>query len=547
MLPTVADILALDPVRRGAPRVLTGADRLDVPVRWVHVIELAEAGHLLRGGELVLSTGIALPPDPDGLARYVAGLAAAGVSALAVELGSRYVRALPRALVAAATRAGLPLIAFERETQFIAITEAVHAQILDAQHAELVASQRLHQVFTDLALAGASQDEIVGRAADLAGCPVILADLAHRVLACAPAGQDPASLLAGFATRSRAVRVPGRIGYDATAGWLVARVGSADGDWARLVFALPGPPDASAPVLAERTAATLMLARLTRGAPAAQNPLAAAHRSVLAALARSGSSADPADLEARVIALGVPLSGRQLVPVVILREADASTEDIAAALDAACHDLRIPAIAGALDERAAAAVLSFAPGADQDATLARLVLRLRRAGALEPAQFLGVEAAVGSVGELRSAFGQATNAAGAAVVSSPAPQAGRPPFVRLAELGLAGLTYQLRDDPRVLGFAEHEIGPLLLYDAAHGAGLADVLAAYLDSGGHKAATAVRCGIARPTLYERLHQIEDVLGVRLDDAARRTSLHAALFIHRALLSDQRCATPPRRAG
>src|SRR6266700_5572783 len=92
MLPTVADVLALDPVRRGAPRVLAGADRLDVPVRWVHVIELAEAGHLLRGSELVLSTGIALPPDADGLARYAAGLAAAGVSALAVELGSRYVR-----------------------------------------------------------------------------------------------------------------------------------------------------------------------------------------------------------------------------------------------------------------------------------------------------------------------------------------------------------------------------------------------------------------------------------------------------------------------
>ena len=545
MLPTVADILALDPVRRGAPRVLTGADRLDLPVRWVHVIELAEAGHLLRGGELVLSTGIALPPDPDGLARYVAGLAAAGVSALAVELGSRYVRALPRALVAAATTAGLPLIALERETQFIAITEAVHAQIVDAQHAELVASQRLHQVFTDLALAGASQDEIVGRAAALAGCPVILADLAHRVLACAPASQDPAVLLAGFATRSRAVRVPGRIGYDATAGWLVAGVGSADGDWARLVFALPGPPDASATVLAERTAATLMLARLTRGAPA-DNPLAVAHRSVLAALTRSASAADSADLEARVIALGVPLSGRQLVPVVIVPDAETGAEAIAAALDAACYDLRIPAIVAALHAHAAAALLALAPGADQDATLTRLALRLRRTGMLGPAQYLGVEAAVGSVAELRSAFGRAANAASAAAVSSPAPHAGRPPFLRLADLGLAGLAYQLRDDPRVLAFAEHELGPLLLHDAVHGAGLADVLAAYLDSGSNKAAAAARCGIARPTLYQRLHQIEQVLGVRLNDGVRRTTLHAALLIHRALLSDRQDAMPPRQA-
>jgi purine catabolism regulator len=90
MLPTVAEILALDPLRRGAPQVVVAADRLDTPVRWVHVIELAEAAHLLRGGELVLSTGIALPDDPAGLARYVADLASVGVSALAVELGSRY-------------------------------------------------------------------------------------------------------------------------------------------------------------------------------------------------------------------------------------------------------------------------------------------------------------------------------------------------------------------------------------------------------------------------------------------------------------------------
>ena len=75
MLPTVAEVLALDPLRRGAPRVVAAADGLGAPVRWVHVIELAEAAHLLRGGELVLSTGIALPDDPSGLTRYVAGFA----------------------------------------------------------------------------------------------------------------------------------------------------------------------------------------------------------------------------------------------------------------------------------------------------------------------------------------------------------------------------------------------------------------------------------------------------------------------------------------
>ncbi len=541
MLPTVAEVLALDPVRRGAPRVLTGADRLKAPVRWVHVIELAETGHLLRGGELVLSTGIALPPDPDGLARYVAGLATAGVSALAVELGSRYVRALPRALVMAATAAGLPLIALERETQFIAITEAVHARILDAQFAELRAAQQANQVFTGLALAGAGQDEIVARAAGLSGCPVILADLAHRVLACAPAGQDVATVLAGFAGRSRAVTVPGRIGYDATAGWLVARVGSPAGDWGRLVFALPGPPDAGAPVLAERAAATLTLASLARGGHRAEGPRRAAHQSVLAALAGHGY-ADPADLEARVIALGLPLAGRRLVPVVLLAGDRADPGQAADALAAACDDLRIPAITGALDDASAAALLALTPAHEQDATLARLAGRLRQAGTLGTTQSIGVGSAAASVGELRAALGDAANSASAAARCPAAAGAGQRPFVRLADLGLAGLAYQLRDDPRVLAFAEHELGPLLLHDGLHGTDLAGVLAAYLETGCSKAETANRRGISRPTLYERLHQIQDVLGTNLDDADRLTSLHAALLIRR-VTGDGRAS--PRR--
>jgi PucR family transcriptional regulator, purine catabolism regulatory protein len=527
MLPTVADVLALDPVRRGAPRVVTGADRLDAPVRWVHVIELAEAGHLLRGNELVLSTGIALPPDADGLGKYVAGLASAGVSALAVELGSRYVRALPRALVAAATVHELPLIVFERETQFIAITEAVHAQILDAQFAELRAAQRLHQVFTDLAMAGASQDEIVARAAELAGGPVILADLAHRVLACAPAGRDVATLLAGFAARSRAVTVPGRIGYDEASGWLLARVGSPDGDWGRLVFVLARPPDAGAPVLAERTATTLTLASLVRDRRGEESGERAARRSLLAALA-GRRYANPADLEARANALGLPLTGRRLVPVVIrLPDGETGPGPVADALAAACQDQGVPALAGNLDDREAAALLVLGSSADPDEVLTRLAARLRASGMLGPAHSIGVASAVTGVAELRTAFGEAACAAGAAAYVS-AVTVDRP-FARLADLGLAGLIYQLRNDPRMLAFAERELGALLAHDDRHGTELVAVLATYLEAGGNKAKTAKRCGLARPTLYERLRQIEEVLGASVDEAASRLALHTALLI------------------
>ena len=200
--------------------MITGADLLDAPVRWVHVIELAEAAHLLRGGELVLSTGIALPPDAAGPGQ-VRGRACRGRSQRAGRRARLPVRPqLPRALVAGRRDHKLPLIVLERETQFIAITEAVHAQILDAQVAELRAAQRLHQVFTDLAVAGAAADEIVSQAATR---PAARSSWPTWRTGYWPALRSARSggPARRFRGRSRAVRLPARTGYDPTAGWLV--------------------------------------------------------------------------------------------------------------------------------------------------------------------------------------------------------------------------------------------------------------------------------------------------------------------------------------
>jgi Purine catabolism regulatory protein-like family len=251
VLPTVGDLLGLDVIRRGSPQVVAGSGGLGARVRWVHVLELADAAHLLQGGELVLTTGVALPAEPALLARYASDLAVAGVSALAVELGRRYVGSLPSALVRAATDSGLTLIAFEREVPFVEITEAVHARIIDAQLEELRVSERLHEVFTELSVAGASTDEIVRQAAILAGRPVILADLSHRRL---PRGRrqqgrggqelapSQADLLrAAAADRANPRHRPefGRIPYVAARG--DAGIGSSPGDFGPEELTVPDP------------------------------------------------------------------------------------------------------------------------------------------------------------------------------------------------------------------------------------------------------------------------------------------------------------------
>ena len=381
MRPTLAVVLDLDVVRRARPEVLAGGDRLEAPVRWVHAMELADVARLLHGGELVLSTGIALPDDPALLAAYVADLAAAGVSGLAVELGRRYDR-LPDPLVEAARAHAVPLIAFHREVPFVEITETVHAMIIDAQLAELRASERMHETFTELSVAGAPPEEIVRQAALLAGRPVILEDLSHRVLACSAAGADPGRLLDGFEQRARAVSGPRRTFYDEPTGWLVTTVGARGEDWGRVILGCDAPPTGPDTVLIERAASTLALGRLlTRQQESLERQ---AHRTLISAIVDS-AHADPGEAAARARALGVPVTRRQLIAAIArLRDAGpgisahARMAEVTEALADACREARIPALVGSLDDVRAGVLLSLPLRADADEVLTALSARLRQ-------------------------------------------------------------------------------------------------------------------------------------------------------------------------
>src|SRR6516164_5499307 len=554
MLPSLSEVLAMDVCRRGRPAVVAGADRLDVPVRWVHAIELTDVARLLRGGELVLSTGIALPDDERLLAAYITELAEIGVAGLAVELGRRYAGSLPAALVAAAQQAALPLIAFEREVAFIEITEAVHARIIDAQLDELRVSERLHEMFTELSVAGASPEEIVRQAATLAGRPVILADLSHRVLAFSPGGADPGRLLSGFAARSRSVRLSGRTAYDEASGWLVTPVGARGEDWGRVILVCSVPPSPTDTVLIERAATTLALGRLlTRHRESLERQ---AHRTLISGII-SQAHADPAEAAVRSRALGVPVDGRQLIAMVLrFRDrmasgpgdprgmdpggprgmgpggprgmgpggllgmpAHARVLDLADAAAAACRAERIPSLVGTLDDDRAGAMLSLGPRVEPDEVLTRRPTGIRARA--PDALVIGVGATAGSIRDVRRSFLEASQVAD---VAASHPDGHDPLFYRLPDLRLRGLLHLLRDDPRLQTFVERELGALMAADP----GLIDVLVAYLAAGGNKALAAKASHLARPTFYERLRRIERILGTDLSSAESRTSLHVALL-------------------
>jgi purine catabolism regulator len=378
VFPSVSDVLTMPLIRRGRPRLAAGSAGLDRKVRWVHVAEVADIGPLLRGGELVLTTGIALGDDPAELTTYIDGLADAGASGVVFELVRRWTDALPAALLAAAERRSLPVITLAQETRFVAVTEAVVAMIVDAQLAELRAAEQVHETFTALTVSGAEPSEVLREVARMTGTPVVLETLGHDVLAYDAAGGEVAELLANWAERSRAVNVAERTAYHPGAGWLVTIVGARGNDWGRLVLVSADSPPHRLVVVAERAASALAVNRLV--ARDRESLERHTHRTLLTELLATG--APPVDLATRAGALGVPLEGRQLVGMAIRPETTPSAtqealRDLAEATASAARRTKIPALVGGVDDVSVRALVSLPPQSNVDASLRRLASQIR--------------------------------------------------------------------------------------------------------------------------------------------------------------------------
>ncbi|NUR72077.1 MAG: PucR family transcriptional regulator [Hamadaea sp.] len=534
--PTVREVVALDAMQVGSPRVVAGAEQLDRAVRWVHSSEVPDIASLLRGGELVLTTGIGLPADDDGIRAFIRELAEVGVSGLVVELGRRYPSTVPRVMAVAAEKLGLPLVELRRPTPFVQITEAVHARIVDAQLTELRATEEIHQRFTELSVEGAEPAEVVHQAAQLSGCPVVLENLGRKVLAFDAAGGRAEPLLDGWEQHSRQVRVTGRTGYDGDAGWLVTTVGARGQDWGRLLLRWPadGPPPTRLTILLERAASTLALGRLIRrDEEGLERQL---HGTLLAALLDHSLPVDEVALRAR--ALGVPLDRRRLVGVVVrpltaeteVTAAQARLRDLADATTQAVREAKLAGLTSALDGYVVGALLAVKSGTDEDVALTRFAAALRKG---REEVLIAAGSGVDSLREARRSLVEARQVADAARHDTPSSV----PVLRLPNVGLAGLLHLLRDEPRLQTFVERQLGALLAYDAKHPRDpLLPTLRVYLESGRNKSIAAAAAHLSRPAFYERLARIGRVLGVDLDSVPACLSLHVALLAWEAIRSE-----------
>lgn len=495
-LPTIQQILDLEDVRRGEPAVLAGARNLGRAVCWVHVADRP------RSGELHLVVDGALPPDG---ARWLEGAAATGVAGVVVGCAT----VLPDAVVHAAQRLGLPLVRLRREIQVSQVTEAVLALVAEGRLAESRRCEEIHRRFTELARAGADALTVVSHAAAMAQCPVVLENTAHQVIAFAPADADP-ELIDDWESLSRRIVVTGQTGHDST-GWLVSRVGAGAVEWGRLLVRCPEPAAAQV-VIAERAADVIALDLLAHKDEDARSR---AHHALLTAL--STGDLLSAEFAARARALGVPLDQSVLVAVVIRTR---SPRDLA---DRICDLLQDRVcLHAALDGSSLGILLALRPGDDVHGHLARLAEAVRRRDPV----IVAASEPVTSVRDARKALAEAQQVAAAAA------SGGRwdTPYVKLRDLGLHGLMYVLRDDPRVQAHVERELGPLLQPEHT---GLIATLRSYVDSGGNKTDAAAATNLSRQALYDRLKRVSQLLDADLDSPRVRASLHAALCAHDAI--------------
>jgi purine catabolism regulator len=188
--------------------------------------------------------------------------------------------------------------------------------------------------------------------------------------------------------------------------------------------------------------------------------------------------------------------------------------------------IRALGLVGVLDDHTVGLLLAVGERGKVDSVLDAVSGRIRRnADGDEDHDTTGVVIAAGStvadVLEVRRSFMEA------AQVADVAGDGDDRAFYRLADVGLTGLLHLLRRDERLQTFVERELGPLLAHDDVNATDLLGVLGHYLDSGRNKSTAAALSGVSRPAFYERLHTIESVLGVDLDDVATCLTLHVAL--------------------
>jgi PucR family transcriptional regulator, purine catabolism regulatory protein len=132
--------------------VIAGSAGLDREILWAHVCELKDPLPWLTGGELVMTTGLAIPRHAEGQERYLTRLTAIGAAGLAISK-DLHAPPLTARMVEAADRLGLPMLGVSIEVTFIDIARVVIMANCGESHRQLVRQLAVFDVLRSASLA----------------------------------------------------------------------------------------------------------------------------------------------------------------------------------------------------------------------------------------------------------------------------------------------------------------------------------------------------------------------------------------------------------
>ncbi|MFJ8110768.1 PucR family transcriptional regulator [Streptomyces sp. NPDC096132] len=512
--------------------VRAGEDRLDVPVRWAHVSELADPVPYMEGGELLLITALKLDAeDPEAMRRYVKRLVGAGVVGLGFAVGVNY-DDVPKALVDAAEQEGLPLLEVPRRTPFLAISKAVSAAIAAEQYRAVTAGFAAQRELTKQALSDGPEGLLASLASQVDGWAALY-DASGAVVATAPewAGRRAARLTADVERlRERPAPASAVVG-----GAGPAENGEAAENADRIELHTLGTGRRPRAALAVGTAAALGTAEryAVHSAIALLTLTTERSRSLHAAEQRIGTAV------LRMLLAGEPDHARAVAGDLYGELLDAPFRVIVAERPSAGTEPDGDPLGGLTEvvESAAArsgeAVLVVPEGerlvvlaADGGAAVAAVT---RYTAALEGARangegredeelVVGLSAPAGPIAAA-AAYRQAEQAL------SVARRRGRV-FVEHEQVA-AGSVLPLLADDAVKAFADGLLRALHEHDATGRGDLVASLRAWLSRHGQWDAAAADLGVHRHTLRYRMRRVEEILGRSLDDPDVRMELWLAL--------------------
>jgi len=522
---TVRAALALPSVRRGQPEVVAGAGGLERALRWVASGDVPWIARDLKGGELLLTTGLGISQRAAEQRRYVDALSERGVAAVAIELGG-VMQEPPRALVERAEQDGLPLIALRREVPFVEITEAIHGEIVNRQYALLRRGEAIHTRFTQLVLEGHGIPEVMAALAAMIGDPVVLENARGELLHHAHHGAGTEEVLAAWEAerRQRALQRQGTIAS------ISLPVPTSDGGaTGRLTaLAIDSPLDEYDRVAVERAVGLIALALLRARQ---EEELALRGRGEF--LDELASDAlEPDDAQHRAETLGLGQARNPLLPlaVAITRRPGVPRQtawaSIARRVRQELDGLGLSVLLGERPREGDLLILvAIRNSADRTWVADRLASVIHAAA--EHTFGSGETVAIAVAGVVRGWADAGRAVQDAANTAASARQRPSRPWHDASEADVDRLLWVLRDSAELQRFVQRRLAPLIDHDSRRKNKLLPTLQALCEHGWHKAAAARALHLQRQALYHRTEHIERLLAADLDDPRTRLGLELSV--------------------